>query len=104
MAVEQLTPQMGAKWQNELLEHGVKVFEDTVRMGLRNAMQDGYLMLTTPLKPKDEAAYLVSPKAQQQSVTMLQDMDADVRAKGMALWNRIQEALNGSEVQLEGGG
>lgn len=92
---EQLTQQLGATWQNELAEHTVKKFREVLKMLLTNYMQDGHLPLTSPLKSKDQAAYLVSPEAHQQAVTMLQDMDGATRAQGMKLWNEIQEARNG---------
>lgn len=95
MAVEPLSPQLGAKWQNEVAEHAVKVFEERLRTILTNYMQDGYLPLTFPVTGKEREAFLLSPEAVQQAEKMMLDQDATAREQGLALWEEIQEARNG---------
>lgn len=86
---------MSAVHINDLVRHGVKVYEDSVDINLRNYMQAGYLPYTQPPASKEREEYLLSQEAPQQALQMISSEDTAEREQGVQLLRDIQEARNG---------
>ena len=91
MVDELLNKGMSAKRINELLKHGLEVFENTLRRNLQNFVQDGYLPFTEPLTGEKRREFLLSPEASQQAVQMMGSQEVAVRGQGVELLEEIVE-------------
>ncbi|KKM78034.1 hypothetical protein LCGC14_1364030 [marine sediment metagenome] len=98
MADEQRSAIATADHLNELLEHGVRVFEETFERNIKNFLQSGYLPFTQPLTGKERQAFLQSPEAMQQAAEMMQSQEVQARGQGTELMAEIMEARNGQSA------
>ena len=96
MVDELLNKGMSAKHINELLKHGLEVFENTLRRNLENFLQDGYLPFTEPLTGEKRKAFLLGPEAPQQAVEMMGSQEVAVRGQGVELMEEIVEMRQGN--------
>ncbi len=99
MADELLNRQMSAKHINELVKHGLKIFEETLTRNLQNFMQDGFLPFTDPLVGEKRKAFLLTPEAGQQAVEMMGSDEVAVRGQGVELVQEIMDARQGNGQQ-----
>ena len=92
MPDELLNREMSGEHINELVKHGITVFEETLRRNLTNFLQDGYLPFTKPLTGRERKAFLLSPEAMEQAAQMMQSDETAVRGQGAELMEEIVEA------------
>ncbi len=91
MSDELLNRQMSAKGINELVKHGITIFEETLSRNFENLLQDGHLPFTEPLKGAERRAFLLSPAAMEQAVQMMASQEVAVRGQGIELMEEIVE-------------
>ena len=91
MPDELLNRGMSGEHINELVKHGITVFEETLRRNLTNFLQDGYLPFTEPLTGEKRKAFLLGPEAPQQAVEMMGSQEVAVRGQGVELMEEIVE-------------
>ena len=96
MAADALTsPGLRADYINMLVEEGRKAFRERLKLILTNFMQTGYLPYQQPLTGKERKEWLLSPAAGEEAMALMAELEAADKARGLELWNEIQEARNG---------